>query len=100
MSGIKTITPNRKTCSPKDRMVVQPRLVLILPADSTRLSSNMAILPALDLKTYRHRESRFCSQCPAASGSLVGELGPAGLGLVRPNLCFGTNFVATRFGGS
>ena len=44
MSGIRIITPISPHCSASDRMVVHLRLVLSLPEDSKRLSSNMVLL--------------------------------------------------------
>src|SRR5215472_1494458 len=47
ISGMSTITPIIMTCSANETSDVHPRLVLSLPPDSIRLSSNMVNLPKL-----------------------------------------------------
>jgi len=44
-SGTRTSTPTRATCKTNESAVVMPRLVLSLPPDSIRLSSNIGTLP-------------------------------------------------------
>src|SRR6185437_1090001 len=46
-SGSNTRMPTRQICSTNDKVVVTPRLVLNLPPDSIRLSSNMELLRLL-----------------------------------------------------
>src|SRR5205807_1290766 len=58
----RTITPSSSICKPNDKKVVTPRRVLILPADSTMLSSNIANLHQGNYLIYRHRWDRFCSR--------------------------------------
>src|SRR6267142_998096 len=55
MSGIRMSIPIRNICSPNESKVVTGRLVLSLPDDSTRLSSNMAVLPGKLPLSNRHR---------------------------------------------
>src|SRR5262245_47393974 len=73
MSGIRIRIPIRSPCSPNDNKVVTGRLVFSFPDDSTRLSSNMAVLPGKLPHFNRHRNTltKFPSpkQFPHAAGA-------------------------------
>src|SRR5271157_917162 len=92
MSGTRIITPISRHCRTNDNTVVHFRLVLSLPEDSKRLSSNMALSPCSFQPFFRHRQPAFCSRaspvtpapsrwsltgCPAAKPDQL----PLGLGL-------------------
>src|SRR5438270_4427603 len=61
-SGNRTRTPTRKNWKIKEIKVVAPRLVLSLPPDSIRLSSNIRFLPAQTLRILRHHPPLVCSR--------------------------------------
>src|SRR6267142_6017620 len=61
-SGMRIRTPSRSICKTKENNVVAPRLVLSLPPDSIRLSSNIRFSPAQTLRTLRHRSYPLCSR--------------------------------------
>src|SRR6266446_5968496 len=61
-SGMRIRTPSRIICKTNENNVVAPRLVLSLPPDSIRLSSNIRFSPTQTLRTLRHRSCPLCSR--------------------------------------
>src|SRR5581483_2082488 len=64
INGSKTKKPTRESCTKVETNPVHFWLVLILPPDSIRLSSNMPLLLGELLKLYGHRDRSICSRKP------------------------------------
>ena len=71
INGNKTRTPSSRISNTNDRAVVAPRLVLSLPPDSTRLSSNIPVLRRT-LLLLRHRHPSICARKTNCSCRFLG----------------------------
>src|SRR5258708_14815504 len=62
ISGSRTRTPTSNACNTNEIAVVAPRLVLSLPPDSIRLSSNIGFSLQQTPRILRHQPAHLCSR--------------------------------------